>query len=77
MAVVATISLTWLGLSLPGPLWALIAVAVLDTLLGMALGLLASAFARTEFQAVQFIPALVLPQALLVLGAATLRRRTP
>ena len=43
----------------------LILVAVLDALLGMALGLFASAFARTEFQAVQFMPAFVLPQTLL------------
>ena len=34
-------------------------------MLGTALGLLASGFARTEFQAVQFMPALVLPQFLL------------
>ena len=40
-------------------------VALLDALLGMSLGLFASAFARTEFQAVQFMPAFVLPQALL------------
>ncbi len=65
VAVVATISLTWLGLTLTGPVWALLAIAVLDALLGMALGLFASAFARTEFQAVQFMPALVLPQAVL------------
>jgi ABC-2 type transport system permease protein len=31
----------------------------------MALGLFVSAFARTEFQAVQFMPAFVLPQILL------------
>lgn len=65
VAVVAAISLTWLGLKLTGPLWALLVVAVLDAVLGMALGLFASAFARTEFQAVQFMPALILPQALL------------
>ena len=40
-------------------------IAVADAVLGMALGLLASAFARTEFQAVQFMPAIVLPQFLL------------
>jgi ABC-2 type transport system permease protein len=34
-------------------------------LLGMALGLFLSAFAQTEFQAVQFMPAFVLPQILL------------
>jgi ABC-2 type transport system permease protein len=40
-------------------------VAVADAVLGMALGLFVSAFARTEFQAVQFMPAIVLPQVLL------------
>ena len=40
-------------------------VAVVDAVLGMALGLLVSAFAATEFQAVQFMPAFVLPQFLL------------
>jgi ABC-2 type transport system permease protein len=40
-------------------------IAVLDALLGTALGLFASAFARTEFQAVQFMPAIVMPQVLL------------
>jgi ABC-2 type transport system permease protein len=43
----------------------LVFVAVLDGLLGMALGLFVSAFASTEFQAVQFMPAFVLPQLLL------------
>jgi ABC-2 type transport system permease protein len=65
VGVVLLISLTWLGLDLTGSLGSLVLVAVLDALLGMALGLFASAFARTEFQAVQFMPALVLPQALL------------
>lgn len=65
VGVVLTISLTWLGLDLAGPIPALVGVSVLDAILGMALGLFASAFARTEFQAVQFMPAVVLPQALL------------
>ena len=34
-------------------------------MLGTALGLFVSAFARTEFQAVQFMPAVVIPQLLL------------
>jgi ABC-2 type transport system permease protein len=38
---------------------------VLDAVLGTALGLFVSAFAQTEFQAVQFMPALVIPQILL------------
>jgi ABC-2 type transport system permease protein len=53
------------GLDVAGPLWLLVVVAVLDAILGTALGLLASGFARTEFQAVQFMPAFVLPQFLL------------
>jgi ABC-2 type transport system permease protein len=65
VALVLAISLTWLGVQLSGSLAPLVVVAVLDALLGMALGLFASAFARTEFQAVQFMPAFVLPQALL------------
>ncbi len=55
----------WLGLDLLGPMWALMLVALLNAVLGVALGLLASAFARTEFQAVQFMPIVVLPQLLL------------
>lgn len=42
-----------------------IAIAVLNAVLGVALGLLCSAFARTEFQAVQFMPIVVIPQSLL------------
>ncbi|MEV8267256.1 ABC transporter permease [Microbacterium sp. NPDC076911] len=53
------------GLTVDGPLWQLGLVAVIDAVLGAALGLLASAFARTEFQAVQFMPLLVFPQIIL------------
>lgn len=53
------------GLDVDGPLWQLGLVAVADALLGTALGLLASAFAQTEFQAVQFMPLLVFPQIIL------------
>ncbi len=63
--LVATISLVWLGLSVQGPEWHLVGVAVLNAVLGMSLGLFLSAFARTEFQAVQFMPAFVLPQILI------------
>jgi ABC-2 type transport system permease protein len=54
-----------LGLDVAGPKPAVIALAVANAVLGMALGLFASAFARTEFQAVQFMPAIVFPQLLL------------
>jgi ABC-2 type transport system permease protein len=53
------------GMDIAGPEWFLIIVALADAVLGTTLGLLASAFARTEFQAVQFMPAFILPQALL------------
>ena len=54
-----------LGLAVSGAVWMLLVVAVADAVLGTALGLFVSAFARTEFQAVQFMPALVFPQLLL------------
>lgn len=53
------------GLTVDGELWQLGLVAVVDALLGTALGLLASAFAQTEFQAVQLMPLLVFPQIIL------------
>jgi ABC-2 type transport system permease protein len=65
VALVAAITVSWLGLDIAGSIGMLLLVAVLDALLGMALGLFVSAFARTEFQAVQFMPIVVLPQVLL------------
>ncbi|MCU1543273.1 MAG: antibiotic transporter permease [Microbacteriaceae bacterium] len=53
------------GLDIEGALGMLVGVAVADAVLGSTLGLLASAFARTEFQVVQFMPAIVFPQVLL------------
>ncbi len=65
-AVLASVfSVYVLGMDVTGPLWFLIIVALADAVLGCTLGLFASAFARTEFQAVQFMPAFVLPQVLL------------
>ncbi|MBA2530423.1 MAG: ABC transporter permease, partial [Euzebyales bacterium] len=61
----ATVSLALLGLDLAASPALVVLLAVLDALLGMALGLFLSAFARSEFQAVQFMPAVVLPQLLL------------
>lgn len=52
-------------LTVLGPDWFLIVMALADALLGTALGLLVSAFARTEFQAVQFMPAFIFPQILI------------
>jgi len=65
-ALVATGFAIWVaGLDVAGPRWLLVVVAVVDAVLGTATGLFVSAFARTEFQAVQFMPAFVLPQFLL------------
>jgi ABC-2 type transport system permease protein len=61
----AGFSILVLRLDVAGPSWLLVVVAVVVALLGTTLGLFASAFARTEFQAVQFMPAFVLPQFLL------------
>lgn len=64
-AVVTTVSVGLLGLdTAASPLW-LVLVVVASGVLGTSLGLLASAFATTEFQAVQLMPATVLPQFLL------------
>ncbi|MFJ8363684.1 ABC transporter permease [Streptomyces sp. NPDC093984] len=63
--VVTGVSVQPLGLTVSGSMGLLLTVAVLDALLGTALGLFVSAFARTEFQAVQFMPAVVFPQLLL------------
>jgi ABC-2 type transport system permease protein len=60
-----TLSVTLLGLEVQGPVWLLTVVAVADAVLGTALGLFVSAFAQTEFQAVQFMPLIVIPQILL------------
>lgn len=54
-----------LGVTAAGAPWAIVVLAVANALLGMALGLFLSAFASSEFQAVQFLPAFLLPQILL------------
>jgi ABC transporter DrrB family efflux protein len=65
-AAIAVAFAVWVcGLTISGSLWLLLAVAVADAVLGSTLGLLASAFARTEFQVVQFMPLIVFPQVLL------------
>lgn len=65
-----------LGLETRGPAWAVVALAVANAVLGMALGLLVSAFARSEFQAIQFMPALLFPQ-LIVSGLFVPRDAMP
>jgi ABC-2 type transport system permease protein len=64
-SVTAGVALGLLDLDVEGSIWLLMAIAVANAVLGMALGLFLSAFATTEFQAVQFMPAAILPQVLL------------
>jgi ABC-2 type transport system permease protein len=62
-ALVATGFALWVaGLDVAGDTWVLVVVAVGVAVLGVSLGLLGSAFASTELQAVQLMPAVVLPQ---------------
>jgi len=64
-ALATAVSVWLLGLDVTGSPWLLLLVALLDALLGTALGLFVSAFAASEFQAVQFMPAVIFPQLLL------------
>lgn len=64
-ALVSSVVAVWvLGLDIEQP-WTMALFAVVVAVLGTAIGLLVSAFATTEFQAVQFMPVVVLPQILL------------
>ncbi|MDT0382676.1 ABC transporter permease [Streptomyces sp. DSM 42041] len=65
-AALATGVAVWLlDLQFAGSPWLLLLIALLDALLGTALGLFVSAFAASEFQVVQFMPAVIFPQLLL------------
>lgn len=65
-AVLATVVATQLlGLDTSGPTWLVVLIAVINGFLGVSLGLCLSAFAHSEFQAVQFMPVVGIPQLLL------------
>jgi ABC-2 type transport system permease protein len=63
--ITAAVAFLALGLDVGGSPAAVVALAVGNAVLGMSLGLFVSAFASSEFQAVQFMPAFVFPQLLL------------
>jgi ABC-2 type transport system permease protein len=65
VTVVSIVGFRLLGLNSEHSNLLIALLAVANALLGMAFGLFVSAFARSEFQAVQFMPAFVLPQILL------------
>jgi ABC-2 type transport system permease protein len=65
-ATLACVVSFWLlGLDTAGSPALVFAIAIVNAILGVGLGLLCSAFARTEFQAVQFMPVVIAPQLLL------------
>jgi ABC-2 type transport system permease protein len=63
-SVAGAVGFGLLGIQAQGPSWAVVLLAIANALLGMSLGLFFSAFAKTEFQAVQFMPAILIPQIL-------------
>ncbi len=65
VALVLLVTFGPLGMKTSGNLSMLLVFSVLDALMGTSLGLLFSAFANSEFQAVQFLPAFIFPQMLL------------
>jgi ABC-2 type transport system permease protein len=70
------VSFWFLGFDTAGsPVWVFV-IAIVNAVLGVGLGLLCSAFARTEFQAVQFIPLVMVPQ-LLLAGIIVPRAQLP
>lgn len=74
--ILSALTLGALDLHVRGPVLLVVLLAVVVALLGTGLGLFASAFARTEFQVVQFFPLIVLPQ-LLLCGLLIARQRMP
>jgi ABC-2 type transport system permease protein len=65
-ASLACVVAFWLlGFETAGNPLLVFAIAIINAVLGVGLGLLCSAFARTEFQAVQFMPVVIVPQLLL------------
>jgi ABC-2 type transport system permease protein len=64
-AIATTVAYLLFDLDTAGGQGLVITIAIANAVLGVALGLFCSAFARTEFQAVQFMPVVVVPQILL------------
>jgi ABC-2 type transport system permease protein len=64
-SVASAVAFGPLGLDVAGPIWLVVLLALANAILGVSLGLFLSAFASTEFQAVQFMPAVIFPQLVL------------
>jgi ABC-2 type transport system permease protein len=74
--VTSVVAFGLLDIETAGPVVGVVALAVVNAVLGTAIGLFLSAFATSEFQAVQFLPVVVLPQ-LLLIGIFLPRDRLP
>jgi ABC-2 type transport system permease protein len=75
-SITAAVAFGLLDIDSEGAIWTVVGLAIANAVLGMALGLFVSAFATTEFQAVQFMPVFILPQFLLA-GLFVPRERMP
>ncbi|WP_082945027.1 ABC transporter permease [Mycobacterium sp. 852013-50091_SCH5140682] len=64
-SLACVVAFWFLGFSTAGSPLLVFLIAIINAVLGVGLGLLCSAFARTEFQAVQFMPVVIVPQLLL------------
>jgi ABC-2 type transport system permease protein len=64
-ALATTVAYAVLDLDTSGSVGSVMGIAIADAVLGTAIGLFTSAFATSEFQAVQFMPVVVMPQVLL------------
>ncbi|MGZ4184398.1 MAG: ABC transporter permease [Solirubrobacteraceae bacterium] len=74
--IVSAVTLGPLGLHVRGSAAVVVVLAVCVALLGLGMGLFASAFARSEFQVVQFLPLTIFPQ-LLLCGLLVARNQMP
>jgi len=60
--IASSVAIFFLDMNVARPEWFVVLIGLLNALVGTALGVFVSAFAQTEFQAVQFMPALIFPQ---------------
>lgn len=61
-ALIATYSIHALGLMMEGSLWLVLLITLLLSVTALSFGTFLSAFANTEFQMIQFIPIVIVPQ---------------
>lgn len=61
-ALIATYSIHVLGLMMEGSLWLVLLITLLLSVTALSFGTFLSAFANTEFQMIQFIPIVIVPQ---------------